>query len=387
MAPDAPDPVSATGGTTVVNLTWTLPGPDEDKGDVDEDDNVDGTGGAVVTGAEVQRWNSSTGQWDDIKTVAVGFVDDEADPLVYTSASETYTDAGLADGTDYMYRVRAVNAGGESGWSDMASTRTLAAAPALPTLSATVNGQSVELSWTEPDANGASITRYEIQRFPSIDADNTNSPPDDDTDPDVVNDWGDDAVEDPTDDDVILPMPAGVREHTDSGLAPNTIYYYRIRAVNACNNETGNEEACGGASGDDIPGADTAVTDTAREWSATVTVTTAPQAPARIPRDDASTADVLEGLRLTGGENEVKLEWIEPDPNGSPISEYQIDRWDSVDRQWIPVKRELPASVKTYTDTGLDAGTRYFYRVRAVNAGGEGPWSTLTSAMTEEADE
>ena len=42
------------------------------------------------------------------------------------------------------------------------------------------------------------------------------------------------------------------------------------------------------------------------------------------------------------------LEWIEPNPNGSPISEYQIERWNSGDRMWVPVKRELPVSVKTY---------------------------------------
>ena len=92
----------------------------------------------------------------------------------------------------------------KSPWSDPASTRTLAAAPALPTLSATVNGQSVKLSWNVPDTNGASIKRYEIQRFPSIDVDNTNRPPDDDSDLDVVNDWGDDAIDstDPEENDL-----------------------------------------------------------------------------------------------------------------------------------------------------------------------------------------
>ena len=46
-------------------------------------------------------------------------------------------------------------------------------------------------------------------------------------------------------------------------------------------------------------------------------------------------------------------------------------------------------SVTTYVEDGLEAeGTRYFYRIRAVNAGGAGAWSTTdVIATTDAADE
>ncbi len=366
------DDLAATGGNTQVMLTWALPGPDSDF----TNDQHLGTGGAHITSVEIQRWNGSTGMWDDIKTVDVAYVDDEADPLVYTSASQSYTDTGLADGMTYTYRVRAVNSAGASGWSNQVSAATNAARPDLPTLRAKVSGQSVTLTWNTPDNNGSTIQRYEIQRYPSIGTD-AGTIGEIDAD-DVVNDWGDDSLgTGGTDQDVIVPMPAGVTEHVDRALMPSTLYYYRMRAVNGCNDTDAADTEC-------PSDAAVQVSDATVAWSAVVQVTTDPKAPGRIPKNTATGTDPINGLKLTGGENKVTLEWTEPEDYDSPITEYQIDRWNSVTRMWDAAKRELPASVRMYEDTGLEAGTRYFYRVRAVNAGGEGMWSTLAAAMTDE---
>ena len=363
------DDLMAEGGDTQITLEWQLPGPDN----VATDDDHEGTGGAPIDSVEIQRWNGSTAQWDTIKTLEVG-LNENVTPVVYNDASETYTDTGLADGKTFTYRVRAVNSAGDGPWSDMVSADTDAARPDLPKLEATVSGQSVTLSWDTPDNNGSAIQRYEIQRFPSIG---------DDADDDGVIDagevenlWGDDSFDNGTDNDVIVPMPAGVTTHTDSGLSPSTLYYYRMRAVNSCNDTNTGDDECPGDTAVQVDGTTVA-------WSAVVQVTTDPRAPARIPRATNADDEDLNGLKLTGGENMVKLEWTDPEAYGSPISEYQIDRWNSVTRMWDPIKRELPASVRSYDDTGLETDTRYFYRVRAVNGGGEGAWSTLASAETD----
>ncbi len=364
--------LEAEGGDAKVDLVWTLPGPDSDFNDV----NHLGTGGAHITSVEVQRWNTSRARWDDIKVVAVGYNDDEVTPLVYNPGSQMYSDTGLEDGTGYTYRVRAVNSAGESPWSNMISATTDADAPDTPTLTATVSGQDVVLNWNTPDANGKSIMRYELQRFPSI------GPDGDDVgdDPDVINDWGDDAVDSTTpaendlggtsDNDVIVPMPAGVTTYTDRGLQPGTPYYYRIRAVNVCNDDANDATNDNDCSPDQ---AVNAVNDAARTWSTDINVNTAPMAPDKMT------------LTLAGGENMITLTWTRPDNNGSTITEYEIERWNSVDRQWDPLKSDLPVSVLSYVDDELEAGTRYFYRIRAVNAGGEGAWSTLTQATTDAA--
>ena len=351
MAPNAPALADALDdGDTVVVLRWTLTGPDNDP---NGDNDVQDTGGSPITSVEIQRWNSSTAQWDDIRTHPVSLTD--AATPDYTPASETYTDTGLDDGKTYTYRIRSVNAAGESPWSDMDSSTTADAAPDFPTLTATADGQDVVLSWNTPDDNGAEITAYHIQRFPSIAGADAGT---------VNNDWGDDlgdggvdgnegTTADNDNDDVIIPMPAGVTTHTDRGLQPGTTYYYRIRAVNSVNDgQTG----------------------TGRTWSTEAQVTTAPKAPDKMT------------LELEEGDKKITLTWTVPLNNGSPISQYQIQRWDSVDRMWETIKDQLPASVTSYEDDGLEAGTRYFYRIRAVNAGGNGAWSTLTSETTEDAE-
>ena len=260
----------------------------------------------------------------------------------------------------YTYRVRAVNSAGAGAWSAMFNGTTNAAAPDKMMLRARAEGQNVVLSWDTPDDNGASIMRYEIQRFPSIDDEGN-----------VENDWGDDLEEgdgrdgltgtvetelddEASGDDVIVPMPVGVTTYTDMGLMPGTTYYYHIRAVN---------------------GQNSGLEDAARIWSTEVQVTTAPKAPDKMT------------LTLAGGDQKVTLTWDAPANNGSAISEYQIERWDSAARMWATIKEELPSSVTSYEDGGLMVGTRYFYRIRAVNAGGDGAWSTLTSEETDAAAE
>lgn len=75
--------------------------------------------------------------------------------------SETYTDSGLDADTSVRYRVRAVNAGGASPWSEELEVRTLPWAPAIPLrLEARLVGNSVELSWVDTATNE---TAFEVE--------------------------------------------------------------------------------------------------------------------------------------------------------------------------------------------------------------------------------
>ena len=56
---------------------------------------------------------------------------------------------------------------------------------------------------------------------------------------------------------------------------------------------------------------------------------------------------------------------------------YELYRWRAGHQSWVQVGGALTAT--TYSDTGLAAGT-YYYVMRAVNAGGPGPWSDFVSA-------
>ena len=75
-----------------------------------------------------------------------------------------YADASADPDTDYVYRVKAVNGVGDSGWSDPAAVHTLVVAPATPgdVVAKATTGYplSVTVSWSA--ARGAS--GYEVQR-------------------------------------------------------------------------------------------------------------------------------------------------------------------------------------------------------------------------------
>jgi hypothetical protein len=71
---------------------------------------------------------------------------------------------GLANSTDYYWRVRAINAGGVSAWSTARKFTTIAAAPATPTLSSPDNGLSnVTLAPTLSWSASAGAVTYHVQ--------------------------------------------------------------------------------------------------------------------------------------------------------------------------------------------------------------------------------
>jgi fibronectin type 3 domain-containing protein len=137
-----------------------------------------------------------------------------------TAQTPVYTDTGLLSGTAYYYKVSAVNAAGESAQSGAAEGRTTepSVAPSTPTGLAVsgVTSTSIDLSWNT--ANGAN--GYKIYRAPSADG------------------------------TFAQVGTSNINSYTDSGLSPNTAYYYKVSAVNTIGESAQSAAVEGTASGD-----------------------------------------------------------------------------------------------------------------------------------------
>lgn len=122
----------------------------------------------------------------------------------------TYNDTGLSASTTYSYRVRAFNAGGDSGYSNTASATTQASAqpPAAPSgLTATaVSTSQINLAWTD---NAGNETGFRIERCQGQGCTSFTQ---------------------------IAQVGANVRSFSNTGLSRNTRYRYRVRAYNAAGN-------------------------------------------------------------------------------------------------------------------------------------------------------
>jgi len=119
----------------------------------------------------------------------------------------SYSDNGLTAATTYHYRVRAANATGNSGYSNVANATTLQALPTAPTtLTATATSTSqINLSWAD---NANNETGYKVERS----TDGTNFT------------------------EIAGSLAANATTYADNGLTANTTYHYRVRAFNAGGN-------------------------------------------------------------------------------------------------------------------------------------------------------
>ena len=121
--------------------------------------------------------------------------------------------SGLARGTAYAFKVRAVDTGGDGAASPAVTVTWLKTRPFQPTgLGAVAGNGEVELRWTDPQ--DSTITRYEYQQREEWWQDGTLKYT-------YYGDWT-----------VIPNSGAATESHTVSGLENGTTYYFRIRAVN-----------------------------------------------------------------------------------------------------------------------------------------------------------
>ena len=358
-APDVPTGLDATPGNGQVRLSWVQP-----------------SGGAEVTHYEYEL--DLSGTW-----ISTGG----------TATSTTVT--GLTNGQTYTFRVRAVNSAGASAASASSASVTPATVPGAPTnLGATGGDEQVDLSWTAPASNGgARILRYEYEL-------------------DFSGTW--------------ISTGGIATSHTVTGLTNDQSYTFRVRAVNRVGESaaSGSQSATATATlvAPDTPFGLSATAGNQRvrlSWvqpsgGAVVThyeyeldlsdtwISTGGTAPSTtvmgLTNDQSYTFRVRavnsagasgasgsqsatptttapeapESLSFTPGDGQVTLRWRAPtNDGGETILRYEYEQDGS--GTWI----STDSTATSHTVTGLNNGQSYTFRVRAVNALGNGEVATL----------
>jgi fibronectin type 3 domain-containing protein len=378
-APTAPTGVSATGGTGQVTLSWT----------------------------SVSNATSYNVYYRTTSGVAA------TNGTKIAGTTSPYVHTGLTSGTTYYYVVTAVNSAGESVASTQASATTTAAPPPPPPVPATPTGVSATggtkqatVSW--PAVSGAtsyniywaktsgvttasgtkiagatspavqmglsdSTTFYYIvtavnasgESLPSVQvAATTLTPAPAPTPPvaptgltatggasQVTLTWS--AVTGATSYNVYYSAVSGAgiggtkiagvtSPYVHTGLSAGTTYYYVVTAVNAVG-----ESAAAAQAG---------------------TATNAP--PPAVPAAPT-------GVTATGGANQVTVSWA----TVSGATSYNI-YWAKTSGVTTTTGTKITGATTPYSQTGLSAGTSYYYIVTAVNSSGESPASAQATATT-----
>lgn len=281
--PSAPSGLAATViSTSQINLAW-----------------ADNSG--IETGFKVERATASAGPFTQIATVGVNV--------------KAYSSTGLASGTTYWYRVRAYNASGNSPYSNTASGTTKDTIPAAPTTLAATSASDtqINLTWAQamPNEDGFRIYRS---------TDNVNFT-------------------------LVATVGINAVSYNNTGLAGNTLYYYRVAAYNTAGNSA---------------------------FSNTASTTTGPQAPSAL---------VVNAVSGTVNWNTLVLSWTD---NASAEVGFKIERGAAAAGPFTQIATNA-AGVTTYTNTGLAATTTYYYRVRSYNANGNSAYSNVASRTTPNA--
>jgi fibronectin type 3 domain-containing protein len=230
----------------------------------------------------------------------------------------TYTDSTVTAGNTYDYRVYAVNANGQSAYSNTASVTT----PALPPPAAPSNlvaalqaGPQVRLRWLD---NANNETGFEVER-------SVNGGP------------------------FTLIATPGVSTGTgltvtyfNTGLALGNTYAYRVRAMRGA---------------------------AASAYSNTVTVVLPPAIPTNLR---------VTYIR-TGTTDTVTVQW---DDTSANETSFQLQAATNATFTSGVNNVTVPANTTIVTQTGLPRGLTYYLRIRATNATASSGWSNVVTVVT-----
>ncbi len=224
----------------------------------------------------------------------------------------SYTDTGLASGTLYYYRIRATNASGDSAASTPQSATTKLLAPVLNSATAASTTQ-INLAWTDPNGSGNGNETGITIEYAAC----TNSTPATCADVNAAY-WGTWSS---------TTAAADATSHTVGSLTAGRTYRFRITAT--------------------LANANSAVSNVV---GGTTTAITPPE---------LNTLTVL-------STSAIDLSWN----NVAGNTGYKVERKTGAGGTYAQVGGNLAADTVVFHDTGLSAGTTYYYRVSVLNSVG-----------------
>jgi hypothetical protein len=220
-------------------------------------------------------------------------------------------DTGLAVGTPYGYRVRATSRVGNSPWSNELASATASPVPATPSNLAAIasTGSQVSLTWRNNDLPSTSFVIWRKVSAGSY--------------------------------AFLAAVGPNVTSYDDTGLQSETLYTYRVRAMNSYS-----------ASAD---------------WSNEAAVWTPAMPP---PTPSSLTATPITSSR-------INLTWSLTTSNETAVVIWRKTGVGAFARVAV-----LPPGSTSYADTGLTGATAYSYEVRTTNNYFASPWSNVATATT-----
>jgi fibronectin type 3 domain-containing protein len=262
--------------------------------------------------------------WEDRSGNETGFeveraLEGENFRVLATTAADTtsMSDATIALGAVYSYRVRAIGDQKRSAYSNVVEAEIVFdrdMAPSAPRFleAFEVTATSLVLSWADTSTNE---TGFEIERSRQADFGNA----------------------------ATLTTDMNQISYADSGLTPDTRYYYRVRAINDVGASVYSQ---------------TLVVDT------NALPLTAPEAPSDLSAQAVSASRII-------------LTWTDNADN-----ETGFILMSSRDGTTFEILFTSDANVTTYDDVGLLPDTTYYYYVIAFNSAGESEASQVAQART-----